>query len=310
MLFDPRLTQLCVLYAITPLHAGSGQAIGAVDLPIQRERHTRWPMVQASGVKGAFRDWFQRYYLSNGPTVPEKEKQCEQVTERVFGQAEEGEGKKGQAGAVAFTDARILAFPVRSQVAPFVWVTCPAVLARLRRDLALGEFSLEIPDLAPQGQDGFLCVAGNINTPVVLEDLAVSPETGPSPEAIKELKKTFATLTGGQVTRLLLISDANFKFLVENATEIQPQIAIDFDTGATKEGSLRYQELLPSDSVLYCLVFYAPERIKGNNGLDPRVIRNCLTAAISSHLQLGGDLTLGRGLMEVHWHPPKEGSHA
>jgi CRISPR-associated protein Cmr4 len=310
MLFDQRLTQLCVLYAVTPLHAGAGQAIGAVDLPIQRERHTRWPMVQASGVKGAFRDWFQRYYLSNGPTVPEKEKQCEQLTERIFGQAEEGEGKKGQAGAVAFTDARILAFPVRSQVAPFVWVTCPAVLARLRRDLALGGFSLEIPDLAPQGQDGFLCVAGNINAPVVLEDLAVSPEKGPAPEALQKLKNTFATLTGNRVTRLLLISDANFKFLVENATEIQPQIAIDFDTGTTKEGSLRYQELLPSDTVLYCLVFYAPERIKGNNGLDPGVIRKCLTEAVSSHLQLGGDLTLGRGLMEVLWHPHKEGSHA
>lgn len=54
MLFKKELTQLCVFYGVTPLFAGSGQAIGAVDLPIQRERHTRWPMVQASGVKELF----------------------------------------------------------------------------------------------------------------------------------------------------------------------------------------------------------------------------------------------------------------
>ncbi|HPB82071.1 MAG TPA: RAMP superfamily CRISPR-associated protein, partial [Spirochaetota bacterium] len=43
------------LYAVSPLHAGSGSIIGAVDLPIQRERHTGWPHVQASGLKGALR---------------------------------------------------------------------------------------------------------------------------------------------------------------------------------------------------------------------------------------------------------------
>lgn len=307
MLFKKELTQLCVFYGVTPLFAGSGQAIGAVDLPIQRERHTRWPMVQASGVKGAFRDWFQRYYLTNGAQAPDKTQQCEALTESIFGQAEEGDGKKGQAGAVAFTDARILAFPVRSQVAPFVWVTCPAVLSRLRRDLNLGNSPIIIPDLAPQDQNGYLCISGNISGPVVLEDLAVSPETPKEPEKIRQLAAAFDTLTGKRVTRLLLISDANFKFLVENATEIQPQIAIDFDTGTTKEGSLRYQELLPADSVLYCLVFYAPERVQGGNGLLPETIQQCLNQAVSSHLQLGGDLTLGRGLMEVIWHQqPKQ----
>ena len=32
--------RLCLLYALTPIHAGAGQALKAVDLPIQRERHT------------------------------------------------------------------------------------------------------------------------------------------------------------------------------------------------------------------------------------------------------------------------------
>lgn len=302
MLFEEKLTQLCVFYGVTPLHAGSGQALGAVDLPIQRERHTCWPMVQASGVKGAFRDWFQRYYMTNGAEAPDKAKQCEALTEKIFGQAGEGEEKKGQAGAVAFTDARMLAFPVRSQVAPFVWVTSPAVLTRLRRDLKLAHFALEVPDLAPQKRDGYVCISGDISGPVVLEDLAVNPETPKEAEKIRQLAAAFATLTDSRVTRLLLISDDNFKFLVENATEIQPQIAIDFDTGTTRIGSLRYQELLPADSVLYCLVFYAPERVQGGKGLAPEIIKKYLNEAVSTHLQLGGDLTLGRGLIEVIWH--------
>jgi CRISPR-associated protein Cmr4 len=39
-------------YTLTPLHPGSGASVAAVDLPIQRERHTNFPMIQASGVKG------------------------------------------------------------------------------------------------------------------------------------------------------------------------------------------------------------------------------------------------------------------
>src|SRR5207237_713332 len=38
---------------------------------------------------------------------------------------------------LSVTDARILAFPVRSLRGVFAWVTCPAVLLRLTRDLGL-----------------------------------------------------------------------------------------------------------------------------------------------------------------------------
>ena len=36
----------------TSLHAGSGSDLGIVDLPIQREKHTNYPKVEASGIKG------------------------------------------------------------------------------------------------------------------------------------------------------------------------------------------------------------------------------------------------------------------
>lgn len=297
-MFPKDLAQVCVFYALSPLHAGSGQAVGAVDLPIQRERHTAWPQVQASGVKGAFRDWFYRYYEANA-NCSEQNLQARELTEKVFGREEGGEVASGQAGAISVTDARLLAFPVRSNIAPFVWVTCPAVLRRLQRDLVLCPSREGIPDIAPKDVDSYVCVVGEIKGKVVLEDLAVSPEEGP--QETDALKKTFAALAP-QVTRLLLISDQNFAFLVKSATEIQPQIRIHMETGTAADGSLRYQELLPSDSVLYSLVFFAGERVNGG-GLLAGVIKDCVSKAISTHIQMGGDVTLGRGLMEVTWPP-------
>ena len=40
------------LHAQTALHPGSGTALGTVDLPVQRERHTHWPTIAGSALKG------------------------------------------------------------------------------------------------------------------------------------------------------------------------------------------------------------------------------------------------------------------
>ena len=47
--------KILFLYVETPLHAGTGRGLGAVDLPIQRDRTTGYPIIQASSVKGALR---------------------------------------------------------------------------------------------------------------------------------------------------------------------------------------------------------------------------------------------------------------
>mgnify|MGYP000654455178 CR=1 FL=1 len=52
---------MLTFYAVSPIHAGSGSSTSAVDLPIQRERHTQWPHIQASAVKGAMRAHFRNF---------------------------------------------------------------------------------------------------------------------------------------------------------------------------------------------------------------------------------------------------------
>jgi CRISPR type III-B/RAMP module RAMP protein Cmr4 len=67
----------CMLYvyAETPLHAGSGRGLGGVDLPIQRERVTGYPIVQASSLKGKLR---AEAYLC-APYVQKREGYCSQI---------------------------------------------------------------------------------------------------------------------------------------------------------------------------------------------------------------------------------------
>ena len=118
------ISRLLFLHAQTPVHPGTGTALDVIDLPVQRERHTRWPTVPGSSLKGILRavcragsDGTDDLWLAAfGPETIDADK---------------------HAGALAVTDARVLAFPVRSLCGVFAWVTCPAVLGRLRRDVQL-----------------------------------------------------------------------------------------------------------------------------------------------------------------------------
>ncbi len=169
---------LMFMYCETPLHVGSGTSLGIVDLPIQRERYTEYPTAAGSGIKGALRDWFEFTHLwrkfvgSNQLTTVAFEKILKEIgkqpTQRnladvdsrmvntveaevnkiatVFGPDKEG---SEHAGALSFTDARLLLFPVRSMKGVFAWITCPNVIGRLRRDLAIMGGKLEVAELGP-----------------------------------------------------------------------------------------------------------------------------------------------------------------
>src|SRR5262249_8552836 len=122
----------------TALHPGSGTALGVVDLPIQRERHTLWPTIPGSSLKGILRDTCRRndngidLFTAFGPETAEADK---------------------YAGALSLTDARILAFPVRSLRGVFAWVTCKVVLDRLNRDLKLADRSPVAADFSLSAEE-------------------------------------------------------------------------------------------------------------------------------------------------------------
>ncbi len=101
------LTRLYTLHALTPLHAGTGQGVGDIDLPVTRERATGLPFVPGSSVRGVLRD-----------ALGGREDQA-----AVFGP--DPRHASEFAGALSVTDARLLLFPVRSVAGTWAWATSP-----------------------------------------------------------------------------------------------------------------------------------------------------------------------------------------
>ena len=62
-------SRILTLYAETSLHPGTGQTTGVVDLPIQRERHTGFPKIEATGFKQMYSLDFGIQELIKGYTM-------------------------------------------------------------------------------------------------------------------------------------------------------------------------------------------------------------------------------------------------
>lgn len=292
---------IAIMYAVTPCHAGSGSALGVVDLPIQRERHTNWPMIQASGVKGAFRANFDRFKNKISDADKSQIKDFEKLSESVFGTDKGGSGS-GYAGSCSISDAKILAYPMRSNVSPFVWITCPAVLKRLSRDLEIAGktgFDASVFSKAITGENDAVILCGKESIKdknILLEDFEVIVKDTSIPEFDK-IKDYFK-----DAERLLLVSDDVFNYGVTDCTQIMAQIKIEAETGTTKDGSLRYQEELPSDTIMYTVVHWGASKNSAEEKLQADTIKKFITEeVIKSHIQIAGDETCGRGIFQLEW---------
>lgn len=296
-----RLNSIVMMYGITPCHAGSGSSMGVVDLPIQRERHTNWPMIQSSGVKGAFRANFDKYKNSLSETQKQEIRQFDKLTDSIFGTDKGGESDSGYAGSFSVSDAKILAYPMRSNVAPFVWMTAPAVLKRFFKDLVLTEkirdsifdnsfFNLE--------EDSYICVTGNITGSLLLEEY----ELKPSDKTISDEIKTVLNQYLPEANRLVIVTDEVFNYGVTDCTQITAQIKIDSKTGTTQDGSLRYQEELPADTIMYSVVLWGDSKNRAEENLKAETIKDFIcNTVIKKYIQIAGDETCGRGIFELTW---------
>jgi CRISPR-associated protein Cmr4 len=144
------------LHALTSVHWGSGASLGAVDLPIQRERASGWPIGAGSAIKGVLRDSVREHYLQAKGYKSREEADNSPEIKMIFGSAKTAgaTSEDSMAGALSVTDARLVAMPVKSLKGVFAWVTCPAVVERLARDLmVLGIHGFPPSQLTIQGQD-------------------------------------------------------------------------------------------------------------------------------------------------------------
>ncbi|RMH48274.1 MAG: type III-B CRISPR module RAMP protein Cmr4 [Gammaproteobacteria bacterium] len=278
--------KLLFIHALSPLHAGTGQGVGAIDLPIAREKATNLPYLPGSSLKGVLRD-----ACTDGTTRKE-----------VFGP--ETTHAADYAGSVHFTDQRLLFMPIRSLSGTFAWVTSPLVLRRFSRDVALAQgadFPANVPDVTPS--DGCLVtnatnLIGN-DGKVTLEDIPLTPARSAEMDAWAQ--KFVAVLFPQSsewkdvfTARLCLVHDEIFGFLVETATEVVARIALDDEVKTVKQGALWYEESLPAESILSGLVVASPVRAEAHT------VFKTVDDIIANPLQLGGHATVGRGLCSLH----------
>jgi CRISPR-associated protein Cmr4 len=290
--------------------------LGAVDLPIQRERHTHWPTIPGSALKGVLRDACREHAKVGYNDDPEgqpgrlsrrdKANQQDEFIRYAFGPPT-GDSSDF-AGALSITDARLLAFPVRSLRGVFAWVTCPAVLDRLRRDLAFGvspgPIGWEIPQVGRSQvavpSDDCPCLVESKH--VVLEEFLFERVASTCGDVARWIAEYFLSdRPAFEATRarfrqgLLVLDDDDFTHFARYATEVVARVGLDYDTKTVKEGALFYEEFLPPETLLYSVVLAGAARAKAANGTDAAAILRKFAETLPPILQVGANQTTGKG---------------
>jgi CRISPR-associated protein Cmr4 len=283
------------LYAVSPVHVGAGQAIGVIDNPIQRERHTGHPCIAGSGIKGAVRHGFKA--LGGDETL---------IT-RLFGP--ETNSSSLHAGAISFGDAQTVCLPVRSIKGGYVYATCPQALARAARLLKLIGCTVTWPAL-PAVNEGE-CVLANpallTNGKLHLEafEYTATDAQGNAVKSVAEYLAANALPAGDPYgffaeklkTDLVVLSDTDFAYFSEHAMLVEPHVRINGKTGTADDGGLFYTENLPPESLLVAPLMVGRTRT-GKDEYEAEVVLTHIRTVIDGKLlQIGGDATTGRGLM-------------
>lgn len=279
----------------TSLHAGSGDNLGVVDLPIQRERITGFPKIESSSLKGGLRESLE---VKIGTDLSSVNTNCAKI-HRVFGYDEGGlpDNKEKQlrelfidvqqapardfAGCLGFTDARLLLFPVKSARGVFAWTTCPLVLQRLYDDLHRSGMEEESLGFLKKlsGQKEGLCMA-DANLPIggaegkkctiLLEEYGFELEAERKGGEHTPLHD-FANWLSSSLLEcesfwkekmkkdIVILSNEDFTDFVQLSTEVITRIKINNKTGTVEQGGLFTEEYLPSECLLYTIVQAAPE---------------------------------------------------
>lgn len=299
---------------ITPLHAGSGQDLGIVDMPIQRERHTGFPKIEASGLKGSMREAFKesKEKITVGTEVVNDENREKSIFLTFGPDPKNGDS---HAGSLGFTDAKILLFPVKSMKGVFAYITCPSVIERFYEDLGIcmktesrdkhNYNTQAIPTSNSVSDiDKSLLLIKNKDF-VVLEEYSFSVSSN---ENTKSFAQFFVEKVGfnSVAEKLVVLSDEDFRDFVNLSTEVVTRTRIDPETGTVKGGALFTEEYLPSETILYSLALTTPI-FNGEKGVfkeegdkkEEDLVMEFFENGVPEVMQIGGNATIGKGVVEI-----------
>jgi CRISPR-associated protein Cmr4 len=306
---EQHMHKLIFLITRTPLHIGAGSTEGAIDQPVLRERHTGFPIIPGSTLKGIFaRAW----------TDPASGVRLDEGI-ALFGNNQPG---KTTPAMIQFTEAKLLAFPVRSARGSFAWITCPLILQRLARDGGLPKNLLPAPSLRDDQalfqRSSPITLAWGAETKVVLEDYTFShagdlPVAGaPTPGQAQAASpsQSFGDHFRNWVQsdpvwqeaghRLVVINDGLMTFFTRQACEVVQHLMIDNATGSASPESIYSQENVPAETLFYATAHDLRRRNAGVNAPEATSELDALAVRLHRQVfQFGGDASTGLGFCTV-----------
>lgn len=299
-------TAMLFISVETPLHAGTARGLGAVDLPIQRERTTNYPIIQASSLKGRLRAE-AKSKTKDIPTNEERQQGWLSTQEffAIFGP--ETSNASDYAGALSTGDARILLFPVRSLAGVFAWTTSVDALARFQREAALAGISLDwqLPS-EPEPDTALVTNETDLEAgeSVVLEEFSFTPQPKDPVRNIAEWLAHKALPKGEEYRywrealprKLCILPQDAFRDFVLYTTEVQTHVRLDPTTKTVSSRALWTTESLPVDTLLYAPLMATQSRANGNKMSGQEVLQR-VTGLGLTRTQLGGDETTGQGMV-------------
>jgi len=282
-------TKLLYLFTRTPLHIGAGSSVGAIDQPIQRERHTGHPIIPGSSIKGVLADQYNATD-SNDRILKDEDRNATLRTDdgaRLFGLgAGKNEKDSGNAGSISFSEAKLLAFPVRSAKGCFVWLTSPLTLHRWSRSAGL---ALTVPEIKNEDKAFFSAATfgehlnNNTNPSALFEDYLFH-HAGEFDLADTLAKQTSDDTVWKELAgkHLALVSDEVLAHFAQSSCEVAQHVVIDDETGTAKDGLLFNQENVPAETLFY-------------SALHSKIEKDLDLLTVPNPIQIGGDATTGLG---------------
>ena len=291
-------SEIFYIHTITPTHVGSGQDLGIVDMPIQRESHTGFPKIEGSSLKGSVREAFEssdKDEIKIHLTFGYDETNASDDAKKIF----KDEKQKQYAGALGFSDARILLFPIKSVKGVYAYVTSREVLKRFKRDLEICEAkeSIEIPSDNSITEVSKIKIKDNI---VILEEYSFEVKTDEKTTKLAEFLSKETEIDEIK-EKLVILEDEVFKDFVTQFTEVITRTKIDNSTGTVKDGALFTEEYLPAETVMYSLVMASPifAPVEDKQGLENEDDVLNFFKECPEIIQIGANATIGKGICKI-----------
>jgi CRISPR-associated protein Cmr4 len=295
------MEMLLYLYAESPVHAGAADSLGVLDLPVQREASTGYPVIWGQSLKGALRRAAEQHDAWD----------VDHVT-AVFGSAvrepdeDRGDGHETIPGNLRVGDAQLIAMPVPTLRRTFAWVTSEIALGRLARKYrALRADPAVVPQpptvLAGRGLSSnvdWVNRRGEVLGPCVVpfdaetDDRLAHWARRLAHDAIGA-DEVFAPFTAKLRSDLLLVDSEVMPVLLRECTE--QAVRVQLDENKTVAQGPFYSEYLPAETILVASLSLR-EHGRDDAALDDwQRLRTLFDG--DALLQVGGDETLGKGLV-------------